>query len=474
LHIDTRTKILHYISERDSTPQNWLYQELDVSKGRISQLLSSMEGETDEEGLLSREKKGRQKFLTLTQKGQQHLLKEYRDTLNNESPRESTPKQSSYSDPLPGEEERSLPSEIDFHKTVIRCPIKNLEFLKEKFGDKWGDFWGRGWLERKGIKYQENKYNNAVNYYEGGYEIWFTDNYAFIRLGDYRAEADDIYRRCQTVMANAAEAVDFLEENTPVQVDREGSEPCFQVNEQHIALVEEALAQLVVDHPDTNYNQFQIFIEGELRLWIDNSDGEPHLESRGVGKGADDLHFIFNELYRSFIDDKDGWREIIQLAESNEEVGKLPEKVADVDNKVDKALSSVTKLSDGINEMAQVVEQKSGTGSGQIQQQVQEMKSTQQQLEEKIASNTQVQESNNTILSSLSQQLQEIEEAIREEGQSYSDPVQEIFMEVREDARFHDPFFHAQGGHLMAFKSDGSGCETFMKKREIDTLRGNA
>lgn len=470
--MNTREKILHYISERDSTPQNWLYEELDVSRGRVSQLLSIMEGETDEEGLITREKKGREKWLSLTRKGMDELNSIYRDGLNNESPRESTPKQSEYSEPMPGAEDKQMPEAVDFHKTVIRCEIENLEQLKEKYGDKWGDFWGKGMLERKGVKYQTNKYNNAVNYYEGGYEIWFTNEYAFIRLDDYRAPADDIYRRCQTVMAEGMEAVDFLEEHTDVQVDRSSAEPCFSVNEQHIALVEEALAQLVVDHKDADLNRFKIFIDGELRMWIDNSDGEPHLETRGVGKGADDLHFIFNEIYRSFIDNKDGWREVIDLAESDTDVSELPDRVENMEHEVGKVEENVSQLAQSLNQVVEVVENHNNGSNGQIQKQVMQMKSQQEQLEEQIQDNTSIQERNNAALLAMTKQLEEIKESMQKQA-SYDDPVQEEFMRVKNDPEYHDPFFHAQGDHLMAFRKDGSGCDTFMKKKEIDMLRAN-
>jgi DNA-binding MarR family transcriptional regulator len=476
--MDTREKILHYISERDGTPQNWLKEELDISRSRVSQLLSDMEEpdeEEEEEGLITREKKGREKWVYLTRKGSDQLNQIYQEELNKESPRESTPKQSEYSDPMPGQEDQQMPEAVDFHKTVIRCEIENLEQLKEKYGDKWGDFWGKGMLERKGVKYQTNKYNNAVNYYEGGYEIWFTNEYAFIRLDDYRAPADDIYRRCQTVMAEGMEAVDFLEEVTDVQVDRSSAEPCFSVNEQHIALVEEALAQLVVDHPDADLSRFKIFIDGELRMWIDNSDGEAHLETRGVGKGADDLHFIFNEVYRSFIDNKDGWRQVIDLAESEEDVSELPDRVKNMEAEVSKVEKNVSTLAESLDQVVEVVENHNNGSNGQIQKQVMQVKNTQEQLQEQIQDNTSIQERNNAALVAMTQQLEEIKNGLQEESSSYDDPVQEIFMETWKDPDYNRPFFRdaADGGeHLCAFKSDGSDFEIILKSETVERLRG--
>ena len=402
-----RDDILEYVSEKENCPQNWLYEEIDVSRGRISQVLKEME----EEGLVKREKKGREKWIRLKSKGKDELNNILKDRVNSNSPTESTPKQSG----LPGRSDGV--EAIDFHNSVIRVRIENLEQLQEMYSDSYGDRWNIQYLEKKGVRYQENKYNNAVNYYEDGYEVILTQNYAFIRLEDVRSSPGDLFRNFQRVMVKGKEAIEWLEgELQEIEVDLESAEPCFEINEGHTALVEENLAQLVTEHPGADLNQFRIFIDGELRMWIDNSDGEAHLETRTDGQGIEDLHFIFNEIYRSFIDNKEGWRQVMDLAESSHDVSRLPKKISSVESAVERLSESVQNVTSSVK---QVLEANNG-GGFEVQSSIEEMEdrqsSSDQRIVEKLDELAEVQD--------ISSKVENLENRVGEvEGSSQVTPV---------------------------------------------------
>lgn len=430
--MNTRFKLLEKISEQEQVPQNWLAHELDVSKQRVSTLLQEIE----ENELIVREKEGRQKLVSLTERGADQLIALYRER---EDPGSRT---GSSVDPdlLPGRSKG--PEALDFHKTMIRVEIDNLDELKEEFGDKWGDFWAKSWLEKKGYRYKENKANHGLIWYRAGYEVWFTESYVFIRLEDIRSKPEDVFGSCERVMAEGARAIDWLEGAVPpLQVDRESAEPCFSVSEQHIALVEEGLAQLVVEHPDTNLNNFKVFVDGELRMWVDNSDGEAHLEVRRSGHGPEDLHFIFNEVYRSFIDEKEGWRGVIDLVEEHERgaIGSLPEQVEDVgqgfdrlemrfealDSTVDGVAGQVQRNRDEFYERMDEQDERIGDAVERVDSVQQVFSERIQGVREEVASNAQVNQAQAETMASLRDQLGQVDQELRRENRMLLEEIRE-------------------------------------------------
>ena len=434
--MDTRHEILKHLHKKGETPQRYLVEAVSAGPSRVSQLLSEIEADDEkdeEEGLISREERGKAKIVKIHRKGVDELTRYLLEEESEEAPTSDSPKESS------SLQRDSGPTHFDFHKNTIRCEISNLEEVQEEFGDKWDDFWARGWLEKKGIKYKSTPENHridipesekeALGFYHGGWEVWFTNSHVWIKLEDFRcsAERGDVIRRLQTVMAEGSQALDWLEDETPVEVDRDSARPCFSVREQHLALVEECLAQMICDHPDTNLNNFIVFDESDQRrMWVDNSEGEKHLEFGDNPHGPEDFQFIFQTIYGSMIQNKDGWRQVRDLAESEEDVSQLPDRVNSMEKEVSKVEENVSSLASSLDEVVNVVENDNRGNTGQVQKQVMEVKNTQEQLQEQIQDNTSIQERNNAALVAMTQQLEQIHEELQGDGKN------EVIQEQRE------------------------------------------
>lgn len=371
--------------------------------------------------------------------------------------------------PYPGGNVGGDVGSIRLHGLMIEGRIQNSFSLPEN--------WIGVLQEREDVEFKKINDNDWMKVRDLWVARFHKDSITFQLRDGCSIYAESRAEALRKAHRKADSIVSWVEDILPGNVS---IQPRYHIRRQEIAYEHHHLAELADELTDIPLDRFQITDKDlmELALELDASPGFPEKEAEG--KNAEEVAQRIENEMEEFVNHPEALefrhhfeREAsVQGMDGQEAVHRL-RKVEEMDNKVDNALESISKLSEGVNEMAQVVEQNQASGSGQIQQQVMEMKSTQEQLREKIESNTEIQESNNAALSHLSQQLEKINQSIQEQSRGYDDPVQEIFMEVRDDPEFRDPFFHAQGGHLMAFRKDGSGCETFLKKREIDRLRGN-
>jgi len=231
--------------------------------------------------------------------------------------------------------------------------------VQDRFGDEWGDKWAESWLRKEGFEYQENRQTKSYIAYLNGFEVRFTNEKVFITLRDFRDRASRVNRLKQRLMVEAADAVEEVEEVCdPVELKSKYGKPMFQVNQQHLAIVEDPFAELVVECDDADLPDFRVYDEeGNLRMWIDDSEGERHLETGTPSFWAeDDLSFIRDEVYRRAILHKDAWRALMDLVESGFDVSRLPELVSGLRVEVGALREGVNSVEDAVDTLQQDVE----------------------------------------------------------------------------------------------------------------------
>ena len=322
-----REEILEKLSEQEYVSQNALVEYVSVGKGRVTQILSEMEDppydeEKDEqpEPLIKKEKEGRRNRLTLTEAGKDEYISQLKEDLT-----ENTPSGS-------GVNYGPSRSELDFHDIVVEAEIDNKEELHRKYGDKFGDMWAKSWLEHQQKDYNENVEGQEYIVHLNGFETWFTNEKVFIRIGKIREDQERVKRLFRKLMTKARTAIEWLECNTPCEFSSKYGEPVFRVQKDHLAMCHDVFAEMVVEHPETDLRNFRVYDEDDnLRMWIDNSEGERHLEFGSPSDwSVDDLHFVRDEVYRRMVQNKDSWRGLMDLIEDMDDPSSIPEELDSV------------------------------------------------------------------------------------------------------------------------------------------------
>jgi len=241
----------------------------------------------------------------------------------------------------------------------------------------------------------------------------------------------------------------------------------FQIQRSELAFEQHPLAELADDLPGVPLSRFEVVDRdiGKTVLEMDASPGKPELESKS-GEQAERVaqnveremetyanhpealkfrHSFEREASVQDINAQQAVHSIRQVNDVKEQMGTTVEKVSQVDEKV--------------SEMRQQQEK--------LKQITEEQEKTRDALIELVRSNQGVAQQNQEI-------IQELKDEISQDGQSYDDPVQEIFMEYWKDPEWNRPFFRdASGGgeHLCCFKSDGSDFEIVLKASTVEKLR---
>ena len=328
--LPTRLKLLQKIGNGQNVSQKLLAQELDVSEARVSQLVKDIneKGEDDDYGkIIEVDRSSRPYILYLTDSGKRFTGTKLIEELEDRTP------QKALNSNLSPVGERGL---LKWHNHTIEVSIQNTDDLINS-QRKWfsGDDWFNSWMEEKKLEFEEDKVSQSYLVNMGGYVLRFTREKVFIQLGHfYGRDARELGNR---VMREGREAVEFLNSRTPVKAESKFGTPMFKVNQQEIAIVREAFAEIVVEHPETDLRDFRVFDEeGNLRMWIDNSDGERHLETGTPNHFAeDDLHFYKDEVIGWSIQHKDEWRGLKRLMESDSDVARIPLRLDVLESKVE-------------------------------------------------------------------------------------------------------------------------------------------
>ena len=202
--------------------------------------------------------------------------------------------------------------DVCLHNFSVKVPIKNNLQL--------ADGWRERWVQGKTQRYTWDSTNDSYVYWIEDWRFRITGENVVVRL-DKEIRSDSAHRCKNIAMDEVMDALDWLESNSPVKVLRRPKDFEIHVNRQHLAIEDDPFYDLVENYSDVSPSDVRIYDEdGSERLWLDNSNGDKHLEAGnapGENKdfAEDDIDFIRNQVYRFFVDGKEDWETVKQYPE---------------------------------------------------------------------------------------------------------------------------------------------------------------
>lgn len=203
--------------------------------------------------------------------------------------------------------------EVSLHNFSVRFDLRGAQELD----DGWRERWAQGHTRRQTY----DPTNGSHVYWVDDWRFRITGDHVIVRL-ERELRGDDPVNLKDRAMVEIFEARDWIEERLPGRASIRSEPADFRiwVQRQHLALVQDPFCQLVDQYSSVDLDDVKIYDEdGTERLWLDNSDGEQHLEA-GNAPGEnrefaeDDIEFLRSELYEWLIDNKDEWQTLQALA----------------------------------------------------------------------------------------------------------------------------------------------------------------
>jgi len=242
----------------------------------------------------------------------------------------------------------------------------------------------------------------------------------------------------------------------------------FLIQRSELAFEEHPLAELADDLPGIPLSRFEVVDRdiGKTVLEMDASPGKPELESKSGEQAERVAQNIERELqeyseHPEALEFRHSFEREASIQEiSGQEAVHALRQASTVKEKMGSTVEKVSEVDEKVSEMKQ--EQK------KLRKITEEQQKTRDAVIELVRSNQQVAQQNQEIIQNLNEKVSE------DRGQSYDNPVQEIFMDTWRDPEYNRPFFReASGGgeHLMAFRSDGEGCEVILDADTVGRLR---
>lgn len=210
------------------------------------------------------------------------------------------------------EDSRSDAGQVSLHNFSVRFSLRNASSL----ADGWRERWATGKVQRD----QHDFTNDSHLYWVDNWRFRITGEHVIVRLQN-EIRGDDPVNLKDRAMAEVLDARDWLENNSPARVASKPKDFRIFVNRQHLAIVHDPFCELVDQNSEVDISDIKFYDEsGQERLWLDNSNGEHHLEA-GNAPGEnrvfseDDIDFIKSQ-YEWMIDHKDEVEKLRDLAEA--------------------------------------------------------------------------------------------------------------------------------------------------------------
>ena len=338
-NLPTKLQLLYRVGNGENVSQNRLSKRLGVTEARVSQIIKEVNEEGNEQDLIRVDRSTRPHILYLTETGQRftgNKLIKYLDEAPAQKPLNSSALRSG--------SDRGL---VKLHNFVVKAEIQNTDELLSRRA-QWfnGEDWCESWMEKEGLSFEEDDRSHGYVVTIGGVTVRFTRENVFIRMGHfYGTDVNEVKERS---MSEAREKVRWLNDCTPVKVESKFGIPMFSVNQQEIASVRDAFAEMVVQHDGTDLRDFRVYDEeGNLRMWVDDSDGERHLETGSPSDWSeDDLHFYKDDVIGFAIRHKDEWRGLQALLSCDRDVARIPETLDRLSDLIDSVSGRVRRNRD--------------------------------------------------------------------------------------------------------------------------------
>lgn len=184
---------------------------------------------------------------------------------------------------LKGEQEKEE-LEIRAHNIWIKFKIQNATQLS--------DSWVERYMLSKPVRHQYNPSNDGYDVFAEDFNYRITNRHVFVHVKEVRGvDPNRVKHEC---FAEAFRARKWLEKNSPVELTNRPIDSKIQLNQQHIAIMKDPLAQLV---KSSSLDMQEIKIcdkDGDVVLVIDESTGCPELESEHELKAESVVDDVIN------------------------------------------------------------------------------------------------------------------------------------------------------------------------------------
>lgn len=204
--------------------------------------------------------------------------------------------------------ETELDLRANLHNVTAKIPLSYPENLP--------DGWKQSMLKVSPVTGTEYwRGNDSVKVEKERFIIRFTSENAFIRIEDPIISSDLSESQFEAI-SKVLDAKKWCEEQTPVNFD-DRVRLKIDFSTQHIAIEGDPLHYFADELSEVDLNDVELRNdEGELILWCDCSDGKRHLEmGQGGSEIAEDGIEAILSVYRSIIENRDNWREVLPLIE---------------------------------------------------------------------------------------------------------------------------------------------------------------
>ena len=274
---DTKIKILRIISHGDKVGYSSVSDLIDCEYETCREHIKELE----EMGYLEIDSSGKSHIFKLTFAGKQYL-----------EPTPSSSRGAVYQKSLSENKEKEK-KPISYHKVRIGCEIKSHSGKNR---------WREKWLSNSGLEYEQIDNCGDYKTHIKNNKVRISRNRVIVKIPEIRGYEPD---QCVWEAFDIAEEVlEWIQNKSPIDLESGGSKQTkFQarVLSQEMAVVEHTLARMVVNSDFPN-SEFVIRDRGGREaIYIDNSNGEAHLESAGDRAVEDikDILKVHTQIYKN-------------------------------------------------------------------------------------------------------------------------------------------------------------------------------
>lgn len=215
--------------------------------------------------------------------------------------------------------------DLELHNVQVKFKINNSRDLDSD------------WVERAFVTNQvRHRYdftNDSYLLFTDKWEFRVTSRHIFVKLKDMKGR--DAHNLKNRALAQAFQARDWIEENSPLELYSRPADFEIWINRQHISIIGHPFAQLVEQFSELELSDVKIYdSEGKERMWMDASNG-PELEA-GNAPGEnreyaeEDIQHLIEELEWK-IENKDSSEKLRNIEAYEERIEGLEEKVKELE-----------------------------------------------------------------------------------------------------------------------------------------------
>ena len=181
--------------------------------------------------------------------------------------------------------------DVNLHNLVVKFKIKNKNDLDSD------------WIERamvsRPVRYVYDPTNSSYQVYSDKFEFRVTSRHIFVKVGELQGEDPNNLKN--RGMVEAFKARDWLQDNSPLDLESRPQDMEISVNRQHLSIIGHPFAQLVDQYSELELSDVKVYdSEGTERLWLDSSNG-PELEAgnapgENLEYSEEDISLLIDEL----------------------------------------------------------------------------------------------------------------------------------------------------------------------------------